>query len=592
MEIKEYTKEDFLSGLEPYEFLYQFAHDGFMLERMLTILSSMAQAKGVKNFKKLFNEYLKKLKKQANEVISINTTQFDGQPFELDSGQWRADEYGVSTITPFGEIFACNHPIMPVKRLVNIDTGVEKMELAYRRGRNWRKVIYDKKTLSSSNAIVGLSDNGIGVNSENAKYLVRYIHDVENLNYEVIPEMNCVSRLGWIEGEGFAPYVGNLIFDGDPMLSSCFNSVKPTGSFEVWKDAAKKARQKHPLNKAVMSASFSSVLVKHLGINNFMLHLWGNTESAKTVSMMLGASAWANPSIGEYIQNWNSTNVGRERMLGFLNNLPLMLDELQVIKDKKQFDQEIYSLCEGSGRLRGNKTGGTDKTSTWQTCIISTGEMPIATNNSGGGAVNRVIDIECKDSLIDDPREFCNIIKKNYGHAGKYFIENINLDEVTEKFNHFYKILSKSEKTEKQSSAAAAILTTDYFISKMFFDDEPLTVNDLMEFLKTKKEVSIHEKAYEHFCSWVAENSNKFRDTSEKVYGKIDGDMASIVNNVFIEECSRMGYNYTAFLSFLKSQNLIDSGKSVTTKVKKVNGINTRCVVLKMVDDAEAIFDD
>ena len=55
-------------------------------------------------------------------------TDFKGQKLELETGPWEATDFGVAD----GDLVACSHPIMPVERLVNIDTGVEKLRLAFR----------------------------------------------------------------------------------------------------------------------------------------------------------------------------------------------------------------------------------------------------------------------------------------------------------------------------------------------------------------------------------------------------------------------------------------------------------------------------
>ena len=55
----------------------------------------------------------------------------------------------------------------------------------------------DKRTLASANSIIAMADMGVAVNSENSKALVRYISDVENINYSLIPERKSVGRLGY-----------------------------------------------------------------------------------------------------------------------------------------------------------------------------------------------------------------------------------------------------------------------------------------------------------------------------------------------------------------------------------------------------------
>ena len=158
----------------------------------------------------------------------------------------------------------------------------------------------------------------------------------------------------------------------------------------------------------MLAGSFSSALVEPLGTLPFFIHIWGTTEKGKTVALMLAASVWANPKMGEYIHSFNSTAVAQEMAAGFVNSLPLILDELQMIKERKEFDQLIYQLTEGVGRVRGKrKTGGLQKVHTWQNSILTSGESPITNASSGGGAVNRIIELECdNDMLFENPS--CN----------------------------------------------------------------------------------------------------------------------------------------------------------------------------------------
>ncbi|NLV67930.1 MAG: DUF927 domain-containing protein, partial [Spirochaetes bacterium] len=369
-----YTKEDFLDSTAPFEEVYKNISDRFELGRAIEKMSDMAKAVGVKNFKTLFKGYCETIKIKNNQTYADNVSDFDEQPLELSTGPWTADDSGIWRPGPFdSEIVACVHPIMPVRRLVNIDTGVEKLELVFRKGKQWRKMIFDRRELASASSIVSLSDYGVAVTSENARFLVQYIHDIENINYDRIPENNSVSRLGWIGGEGFSPYVDNLVFDGDITFKHFFESVKPKGSAQKWIDAVKEIRsQGNVPAKILVAASFASVLVEPCNCLPFFVHLWGGTETGKTVGLMLAASVWANPEMGKYIHTFNSTAVAQELSAGFVNSMPLILDELQIMKDRKDFDQMIYQLSEGVGRSRGQKTGGLQRVNTWLNCIMTT----------------------------------------------------------------------------------------------------------------------------------------------------------------------------------------------------------------------------
>ena len=157
--------------------------------------------------------------------------------------------------------------MMPVERLVNIDTGVEKLKLAFHKGeeRRWREIIVEKSVLASNQKILQLSDQGIAVTSENARALVRYISDMENINYDIIPQRKSVSRLGYIPGEGFSPYVDGLIFDGDANFKHLFQAVTSHGRRELWYETAKEIRRGSVMARVMLAASFASVLVQPCG---------------------------------------------------------------------------------------------------------------------------------------------------------------------------------------------------------------------------------------------------------------------------------------------------------------------------------------
>lgn len=592
MTISPYTKDDFLKGTKPFEDVYVHKADPFVHDRALEQMTIWAKSVGVNGFKKLYKAYIDSLRIKNKEIMVPNVTQFDGQEMELDSGRWVADEFGIRTDGPYGsDIEACNHPIMPVLRLVNIDTGAEKLQIAYRKGKQWRKVIAEKGVLASANKILELANVGVAVTSESAKHLVQYFYDLESLNYDRIPEKNSVSRLGWIEDEGFSPYVEELVFDGDANFRTFFESVKKRGSMEKWLGMARGIRQKSVFARVILASAFASVLVKPLGGLPFFVHLWGGTESGKTVGLMLAASVWANPEIGRFIHTFNSTAVGREKSAAFVNSLPLILDELQIVKDKREFDKDIYMLSEGAGRTRGTKSGGVDKTPTWANCILTSGEMPITGAGSGGGAVNRIIEIECREKLFEDPRGVADTVRKNYGFAGRAFVEHLQqygaMERAADLFKRYSVQLSEGDTTEKQAMAAALVLTADNLATEWIFKDgRALTAGEISEFLRTKASVSAHERGYQYLCETISQNANKFLGGDapvSDVWGRLeDDDTAIVIRKVFDSICADGGYNAQALLSWLAQNNYLQTSKPHLTKTVRINNIPTRCVVLRL----------
>ena len=180
--IPEFTADDFLKTLAPFEFVYSFHNNKFIETRAIQLVSQVAQACKIRNFKSMYDDYLKSIRQLHEDMVHY--TEFENQPFQLLCGDWQADNTGVYGSTNYGMELACPHPVMPVQRLVNIDTGVEKVKLAFQKGRRWREIIVEKSAISSANKIVALSDRGLSVTSENAKLLVRFLSDVENMNYD------------------------------------------------------------------------------------------------------------------------------------------------------------------------------------------------------------------------------------------------------------------------------------------------------------------------------------------------------------------------------------------------------------------------
>lgn len=602
-----YAPDDFLTT-KPYEDVLAVS-DPFQQRSVIIQLNDYAKSLKFTGFMKMLSDYRKSLKSASGPAVYIdNITAFSGQPLELNAGDWEADESGIYRHTGMFEECACVHPIMPIERLVNIDTGTEKLKLAFRKGKQWRQIIVDKRTLATASSITALADNGVAVNSESAKVLIRYLHDMENLNYEMIPESLSVSRLGWIGEEGFSPYCASLTFDGDANFKSFFDSVKTHGSFSKWLEMCSIVRDEKygtVTSRIVLAASFASVLVGPLGALPFFVHLWGGTEAGKTVALMLAASVWADAALGKYIHTFNSTSVGKEMSASFVNSLPLILDELQITKGKGGQDEDIYKLAEGVGKMRSTKGLGIAKTATWANCILTSGEMPITNARSGGGAVNRILEIECKDKLFIDARTVANYCKQNYGHAGQVFVAALEEEGFERAFNiyqGFYSELSKNDTTEKQAMAAAIVMTGDALATEWIFrDNRALTVPELMEFLQSKAAVSANDRGYRYMCEWVSQNANKLTGSSEhdEVWGALDtsdpatGDWAYIVSTRFHQIAEDGGYSSAALLSYLRQKSLIKTRGRANTVCKRINKIQTECVALKLPsEDFTELSDD
>ena len=585
---------DFLTTT-PYEALYAYHKEPFTHAAKMEELAAYSVSKGFKGFKTMYKKYVESLKAQSGTIYIDNVTNFTNQPLELNAGDWEADDSGIFKKNGYNDEVACPHPIMPVERLVNIDTGEEKLQLAFRKGTIWRKIIVSKTVLASSNKVTELAGSGIAVTSQNARAFIQYISDMENMNYYLIPEKKSIGRFGYIPDEGFSPFVDGLIFDGDVNFKAMFQTVRSRGSETKWLETAAEVREMSTTVKIILAASFALVLLEPLNCLPFFVHLWGvDSGTGKTVALMVAASVWGDPAVGAYVKTFDGTVVGMEKTAAFLNNLPFCLDELQLAKDSKgRTTFDVYKLAQGVGRTRGNRSGGVDLTPTWRNCILTTGESPLTGTASGAGAVNRVIDIECKSAqaVIKDGMRISGAVKRNYGFAGRKFVERLYqpgvIDQVSERYRELFRILSDRDTTEKQAMAAAAIILADELACQWIFSgQQPLTIEQVSEFLASKAAVSAGDRGYKYLCDWVTQNSNKLCGRSEnpniEVLGALEDGRAYIIRSVFERILQDAGYSTAAMISYLKQSNLIETRGRANTKGKRINGIPTECFCLRL----------
>jgi len=600
-----YSLPDFTESEEPYKEVF-YQPTSFLKQRALERISIEAARCGCRGFKKMYKAFENGMRKGNESTLTLlNPSDFPQQPLELECGEWHCDSNGVSKVLKEREEYACLHPIMPVERFVNIDTGEEKLKVAFYKGRYWREFIASKRDLFDSSKIIQFSALGISVTSKSAKLLSEFLCDVETLNPDIIPETESVGRLGYVgkDKEYFSPYAENIIFDGDANYHTLYSAVSSKGNYTLWLEEALKCRTESLTAKIMLAASFASPLVEKIGSLPFFVHLWSvASETGKTVALTLAASVWGNPDKGQLVQNFNATQVSCERIAAFLNNIPMCIDELQLSKDshgRSKFD--VYQLAQGAGRGRGTKSGGIEAVPTWNLCILSTGESPIVQASAGAGAVNRVIDIEClaTEKVITDGFRTLSTVKQNYGFAGRAYIEALTnevIEKAKERYAVLFKELSSGATTEKQSMAAAMIILADELADEFIFKTgDVLTVDDISGFLKEKSEVSAGQRAYNFLCDWVAINVSRFQtsDNNGEFWGKIDEDenKAYIISNVFRKTLTDNGFDERAITSWLRSNHLIEPDKNgKNTKYTSVDGHRARYIIMNLPinDEVEA----
>lgn len=509
----------------------------------------------------------------------------------LELGEWTVDETGVyKSGKNDGRLYASYIPIVPYAILVNKDTGIEKVDLAFFKNNRWNHVITDRSIVASQNKIVLLADKGIEVSSVTARTLVEYIYSVTARSLDKLQTRVAKTVMGWDEEDGklrFMPYTKDLVFDGEENFKYLHRSISRKGTLQEWVDFFRPLRNNLAF-RLTMAASFASPLIQLVGENSFVYLLRGGTGSGKTVALMCAMSIFGDPSMGKMTRTMNMTTNSMLTTASFLNNLPFGGDELQTIKSRWQnYDQLVMCVTEGidRGRMRGTEM---TETKSWRCSFVFTGEDSIVKANSGAGAKNRCIEVETMSKLIEDGNATANFVREHYGCAGREYIASVmeQADTLRTEYSRIVKdlLLLPIATTDKQAGAMALILLGDRIASELFWaGEEQIQYKEIERYLAPSVEVDISERAYDYICDIISANNANFGEEARICWGEKSGDSVYINRTILVEQLNNAGYDFNAVRSAWAENGYITKcADGKYRHMKRINRISTSCILLNL----------
>lgn len=615
--MSEYDAESILAR-ETFEELFSIEDDYDHADAMIA-LTERAYDIGKScgdNFKVKYRAFKKQFEKEKSagkrkKAAQTNMTEFgyfeDGH--ELDCGLWQANNDGVKKYSPYGMEEACKHPILITRILTNAETKKQKIKIAYKIVDRWDEITVDKGLISTASKITALSEYGIDATSENAKYLVKYLSDLERNNLGIISRKTSSSKFGWIGGE-FIPYGVDIEFDGKERFQELFESVSEKGSLEAWLKCVKAVRasgRKEPL--VYLAGSFASILLSKLDLLPFVINLWEETGKGKTVSMMVAASVWGDPRIGKFMTDVGATGTSYEVRSDVLNHLPLMIDDLSKAKESygDAFTDLIYAWCSGKGKDRSDQNLGLRKSCTWCNITMTSYERPLATENMRGGAINRVLDFQAEPGDIFTKKtgnETVSAITANYGFAGQMFVNivsGLGIKKIREMQQGYLEAIDAyclehgMEKEDKQKLPLSVLLTADELTEKHIFQDGVrLDLGWCIEQLKGKNDVSENQRAYDKIMQDVNVHINCFKPNSNGEYtrefwGGFKDGYIYIIPMILDQMADRNNFSKDAFLRWAKSNGMLlyDKNKNQKTTRLLSGGEPSKFYAIKLPEPEE-----
>lgn len=505
---------------------------------------------------------------------------------------WFYSDYGISKIDERSRQpkVVCRTPIILTRRIKHFGSGEEKIEVAFKRDGKWESGVFPRSVIFTSRGITALSDLGCTVTSENAKQVVSFLSALEAENIDLISKTDATSTLGWQPDHRFIPGKGDGIFlDIDPAQRGLASAYHQTGRLEDWLRTMAPHRNRAKF-RFMLAAAFAAPLLRILKQRIFFVYNWGGSKSGKTAGLKAALSAWGDPD--KLMLNFNATAVGLERTAGFFCDLPLGIDERQLAgRNQEGLEKVIYMIASGTGKTRGAKAGGTQKTQTWRTVAIATGEEPLSTETTQTGVSTRVL--ELYGGPFTDERSASKMHQEaadNCGWAGPAFVNMLircREDAVREWYDVFYEAISAAAngKSGSHISGVTAVALADAMLETWLYqtkhwptDPEPES-NDLvitdsafdaavqMAEAILKEQLSaeagdVNENAVQFIADWVVSNRNSFgTNVSGPCFGTMsdDGNTAYIFPSILQQALTKAGYSSRKTLKYMADEGLITS---------------------------------
>ena len=170
-------------------------------------------------------------------------------------------------------------------------------------------------------------------------------------------------------------------------------------------------------------------------------HLVGSSSTGKTTALYVGGSVWGGHA---FLRRWRATANAIDAQAAQHCDTVLVLDELAQV-DPKEAGGIAYSLSNGQGKARANRTGTARTVLNWRLLFLSAGEIGLAHHMAEGGKrtragqETRLAEIPADagaglglfDTLHGAPSAatFANRLRdattQHFGHVGPAFVERL-----------------------------------------------------------------------------------------------------------------------------------------------------------------------
>lgn len=494
-------------------------------------------------------------------------------------------------------------PIFPAEFHYDKSGTLASILLKYLENDKWKKYIIKQEDLKSKRGI--LSIPVATLTERNAEDVRDFFTAFITCNRDKIKKVTLVEKLGWNGNTFQFPDETTSLNDFEELGSYICTS----GSFEVWKKAAKKILFNFPAAAFILFAAFAGTLVKILNVNNFAILLYGKAGSGKSTILKFAVSAWG---AKELLGSLNASSRAFVKRCMFLQDFTTIYDDAEIDSEgRRDYNKCLNSISE--------LVGGHEKDTltkervfvqgrTWNGGFIYSAEHQSTSYSSKNGKQRRLLQICCDNTFISDINDmngidYCSELTKtaaqNYGFAARAFINNLieqNLD-----INWIYQIVKEivmniadvKNKLIDHVNTVVLICTAGFILEAFILeiDDEEAkadikriasyiikSINDAEETNYIENGInSLYNSISEHLPNFIhvskKNNSSKtdagnnleyasMRNNYADIHGYIEDGYYFVNANIGKEYLHKQGFNDQTIFREMKRQKLLITNTS------------------------------
>jgi putative DNA primase/helicase len=212
------------------------------------------------------------------------------------------------------------------------------------------------------------------------------------------------------------------------------------GTFPLWQSLIAAPCVDNSYLIMALSTSFAGPLLEPLNIPGLGFHLFGESTTGKTTTLIIGGSVWSSP---KFMRTWRATLNGLEIQAASRSSTLLTVDESNEVEGKV-LDSSVYMLLHGTTKDRMRRDTSGRENLYWRVCILSSGEHSIEAHQATAkidhkvGQTVRMIDIPVASGthgLFENLHRYTSGAKfsdalraaaaMHYGYAGPLFVEKL-----------------------------------------------------------------------------------------------------------------------------------------------------------------------